>query len=360
MKKNILILSALLAFGYSCKKNTYENLPNGLYASIKTNKGEIIVHLNYEKAPVTVANFVTLAQGKNQHVSYPNFKGKPFFDGLKFHRVIPDFMIQTGDPSGMGTEGTGYMFKDEFSDLRFDKGGILAMANQGPATNSSQFFITSAETPWLERKHTIFGNVVGDGMAIVKKIVEDDYIENVSILRIGEASKKFDAMKVFNNYFIEKSSANSITPAEFQLLCNKKETYFKDLKLKSTKTPSGLQYIITEKGSGKKPSSGSPIKINYSGYLENGSLFDSSDEKNSKIYGKWDQARASQNAYKPIDFLAGKKEGLIPGFIEGIEKLNFGDKAVIFIPSNLGYGEIGAGNVIPPNTDLIFEIELIK
>ena len=166
MKKRILFVFLVIASFYSCK-DEHSNLPDGLYADIETNKGNIIVQLDYERAPITVANFVTLAEGKNEFVTNPNLKNRPFYDGLKFHRVIADFMIQGGDPLGTGSGDTGYKFKDEFSDLHFDKGGVLAMANNGPTTNSSQFFITHLETPWLDGKHTIFGHVVEKGMEVV-------------------------------------------------------------------------------------------------------------------------------------------------------------------------------------------------
>lgn len=366
MKKSILLAFALFASFYSCKDDK-NNLPDGLYAQIETNKGTIIVQLDYEKAPVTVANFISLAEGKNEFITNENLKNKPFYDGLKFHRVIKEFMIQSGDPLGTGSGDTGYKFKDEISDLKFDKGGVLAMANNGPATNSSQFFITHLETPWLEGKHTIFGQVVGNGMDVVNKIEQDDYIDKVSIIRNGEAAKKFDAVKTFRDYFSveaenqkKKLEQEAQLNAKYKVVFDQKVAYFTGLKAKATKTPSGLQYVITKKSGGKKPASGANIFIHYAGFLENGSLFDTSIEELAKTFGKYDPNRAAQNGYQPIPFQAGKKDGLIPGFIEGVEKLSFGDKAVLFIPSHLGYGEAGAGNVIPPNAYIIFEIELLE
>ena len=366
MKKNILFLFLMIFSLYGCKESK-NNLPDGLYAQIETNKGTIIVQLDYEKTPITVANFVTLAEGKNEFVTNENLKKKPFYDGLKFHRVIPEFMIQTGDPLGTGSGDAGYKFKDEITDMRFDKGGVLAMANSGPGTNSSQFFITHLETPWLDGRHTIFGHVVEKGMETVNKIVQDDYIKTITIIRNGEAAKKFDAVKTFSDYLAveaenqkNKLALEAAANAKYKTVIDQKLAYFSALKAKSTKTPSGLQYVITQKAGGKKPKSGANIYIHYSGFLENGTLFDSSVEAVAKAFGKYDEGRAAQNGYQPIPFQAGQKEGMIPGFIEGIEKLSFGDKAVIFIPSKLGYGEAGAGGVIPPNANIVFEIELLE
>ena len=370
MKKRFLIALAIIASFYSCKEEN-NNLPDGLYAKIETNKGEIIVQLDYEKAPITVANFVTLAEGKNAFVTNENIKNRPFYDGLKFHRVIENFMIQGGDPLGTGSGDAGYKFKDEITDARFDKAGILAMANSGPATNSSQFFITHLETPWLDGKHTIFGHVVGNGMEAVNKILQDDYMSKVTIIRNGDAAKKFDAVKVFHNYFIteaENQKKQAAIDAENKRVFNEKYKTVIDAKLKSfaalrakaTKTKSGLEFVITQKSGGKKPKIGTGIFIHYAGYLENGTLFDSSIESACKAFGTFDSNRAAQNGYQPIPFQAGKKHGMIPGFIEGIEQLSYGDKAVLFIPSKLGFAEAGAGEVIPPNANLIFEIELMK
>jgi len=367
MKKSILfLLLVLTSFLYSCKEEK-NNLPDGLYAKIETNKGTIITQLFYDKAPITVANFVTLAEGKNEFITNENLKNKPFFDGLKFHRVIPEFMIQTGDPLGTGSGDTGYKFKDEITEMKFDKGGVLAMANNGLATNSSQFFITHLETPWLEGKHTIFGQVVENGMEVVNKIEQGDYMEKVTIIRNGEAAKKFDAAKAFRDYYAveaenqkNKLAIEAALNAQYKAVFDKKVSEFTALKAKVTTTPTGLKYCITKKAGGKKPSAGANIFIHYAGYLENGSLFDSSIQEILKIYGKLDAARAAQGGYQPIPFQYGKKDGLIPGFIEGIEQLSFGDKATIFIPSRLGYGEAGANGVIPPNANIIFEIELLE
>jgi cyclophilin family peptidyl-prolyl cis-trans isomerase len=366
MKKQILLLLLLTASLYSCKEEK-NNLPDGLFAQIETNKGTIIVQLDYEKAPVTVANFVSLAEGKNEFITNENLKNKPFYDGLKFHRVLKEFMIQTGDPLGTGSGDTGYKFKDEISDLKFDKGGVLAMANGGPATNSSQFFITHLETPWLEGRHTIFGQVVEKGMDVVNKIEQNDFIKTITIIRNGEAAKKFDAVKTFQDYFAVESenqknklALERAANAKYQAVFDQKAAYFAAMKAKATTTPTGLKYVITKKAGGRKPSAGTNVYIHYAGFLENGSLFDSSIIDVLKTFGKLDESRAAQGGYQPLPFQIGKKDGMIPGFIEGIEQLSFGDKAVIFIPSKLGYGEAGAGSVIPPNANIIFEIELLE
>jgi len=368
MKKSLLLAFAALLFTtlYSCKEEK-NNLPDGLYAQIETNKGTITVQLFYDKTPITVANFVTLAEGKNEFITNENLKKRPFYDGLKFHRVIPEFMIQTGDPLGTGSGDTGYKFKDEITEMKFDKAGVLAMANNGPATNSSQFFITHLETPWLEGKHAIFGQVVENGMDVVNKIEQGDHMVKVTIIRNGEAAKKFDAVKTFRDYYAveaenqkNKLALEAAQNAKYQAVFDQKVAEFDALKAKASTTPTGLKYVITKKAGGKKPSAGANIFINYAGYLENGSLFDSSIPDILKMYGKLDASRAAQGGYQPIPFQAGKKDGLIPGFIEGIEQLSFGDKATIFIPSRLGYGEAGAGGVIPPNANIIFEIELLE
>lgn len=368
MKKHIYLALLLIASLMSCNKK-HSNLPDGLYAEIETNRGYILVELEYKKAPVTVANFITLAEGDNEFIVMDSLRGKAFFNGLKFHRVIKDFVIQSGDPLGTGSGDTGYKFKDEFSDLKFDKAGMLAMANNGPGTNSSQFFITRGETPWLDGLHTIFGRALQSDLEVVNKIEQDDFIKNITIIRNGEDAKKFDAQKTFYDYFKEESAiqkkkieaqqkAKLEYENKYKATLTQKITSFKQLKEKSTKTSTGLRYIITKKGTGKKPNTGSTVYIHYAGFLEDGMLFDTSQESTAKDFGKFIPEKAAAHQYVPIPFQFGKKDGLIPGFIEGIEKLSFGDKATIFIPSYLGYGEAGAGDLIPPNANIIFEIEL--
>lgn len=353
----------------------------GIFATIATNKGTIVVQLEYQKTPITVANFISLAEGKNTFVTNEKLKAKPFYDGLKFHRVIKDFMIQGGDPSGNGSGGPGFAFKDEITDLKFDKGGILAMANSGPATNGSQFFITHKDTPWLTGVHTIFGHVV-QGMDIVNLIAQDDVILKVTITRKGNSAKAFDAPKVFSDYYANKAEdakkqalidaenqkkqaaieaeAKKVYLEKYGSVINAKAAYLASVKAAGTKTESGLVYKITEKGTGVKPADGTTFNFNYAGYFEDGTLFDSNYEEVAKAYGKHDANRAAQNGYKPFPFEAGKKDGMIPGFLEGLNLISYGDKAVIFIPSNLAYGERGAGGVIPPNATLVFEIEMLE
>jgi cyclophilin family peptidyl-prolyl cis-trans isomerase len=355
---------------------------DGLFVQFETTKGTIVCQLEYQKTPVTVANFVTLIEGKNPFITDEKLKGKPYYDGLKFHRVIPEFMIQGGDPAGNGSGGCGYSFKDEFiPELKFDKGGILAMANSGPATNSSQFFITHKETAWLNGKHTIFGHVVS-GMEVVNAIQQDNVMNKVTIIRKGADAKKFDAVKVFSDYFgnkgedmkkqaaadAESRAKKEIVDAEAKKVYDQqyapvkaaKVKYLAEVKATSTTSPSGLQYKFIKKGAGKKPADGANVFIHYAGYLEDGSLFDSSYEDVVKAYGKYDANRAAQNGYNPFPFQAGKKDGLIPGFLEGLNLMSFDDKAVLFIPAALGYGAQGAGGVIPPNANITFELEMFE
>jgi cyclophilin family peptidyl-prolyl cis-trans isomerase len=361
--KTRLILLLLTATLFSCQ-DKYADLPDGLYAEIVTSKGIIVAQLEFEKTPVTVANFVSLAEGKNAFVS-ENLRNKPFYNGLKFHRVIADFMIQGGDPLGNGSGDAGYKFKDEITDLRHDKPGILSMANSGPATNSSQFFITHIPTPWLDGKHTVFGHVVLNGMETVNKVVQDDSLISITIIRKGKEAKKFDAVKVFSNYFNNSATETKQIEQEYtdtyKTVIDEKVAFFQKSKAEAIKTSSGLQYVIIEKGTGKKPANGTPIFIDYAGFFENGTLFDSSMERVSRDFGKYDETRKAQGGYQPLAFQAGRKDGMIPGFLEGLDKLSIGDRALLFIPSNLAYGEAGVGNgLIPPNTPLIFDITLVE
>jgi len=357
MKPISVIFASLIILFTSCSKS-YDQLKEGIFADIKTSKGNVIVKLEYEKVPNTVANFITLSEGKNPFVS-EEFKSKPFYDGLKFHRVIADFMIQGGDPNGDGSGGPGYKFKDEFHpDLKHSKAGILSMANAGPGTNGSQFFITHKKTPWLDNMHSVFGEVI-DGLNVINTIESDDIIENITIVRIGSEAKKFDAIKVFKNYYSKVAKEQKEAEEKAKVLAESKILEINDLKVNGTKSKSGLIYKIVSTGSGKKPKIGSKIYINYAGFFENGLQFDTTIEDSAKQFGTYNPNKAAQNGYAPYPVIFGNLQ-FIPGFIEGINLLNFDGKAKLFIPSNLAYGEQGAGGIIPPNANIYFEIELLE
>ena len=304
----------------------------GIFATISTNKGDIVLELEYKKTPVTVANFIALAEGKNTFVTNEKLKGKPFFDGLKFHRVIKDFMIQGGDPSGNGSGGPGYAFKDEITDLKHNKAGILSMANSGPTTNGSQFFITHKETPWLDGKHTVFGHVT-EGMNVVNSIAANDVITKVTIVRKGALAKKFDAPKVFADYFNNKSedqkkqdlinAENKAKKAALEAEAKKaytekygpvvaaKKAYLATTRATATTTPTGLAYKIIQKGTGVKPANGTTFYFHYAGYFEDGTLFDSSYEDICKNSGKFDENHAAQYGYQAFPIEAGQEDGVI-------------------------------------------------
>lgn len=328
--KSILVVLSFVGISYA-----QNNKQEGIFAEINTVKGKIVVELEYKKTPITVANFISLAEGKNPKAD-AKFKGKPYYNGLKFHRVIADFMIQGGCPDGKGTGGPGYKFDDEIVvDLKHSGKGILSMANAGPATNGSQFFITHKATPWLDGKHTVFGQVVS-GLEVVDKITQDDVITSVKIIRVGKEAKKFNAEKTFADYFAKKEIAEKEAIEKQKAAKEKALKEFKN----AASTASGLKYIVLQEGTGNKPVATSNVKVHYTGMFLDGIVFDSSVQRG-----------------ETIDFGLNQ---VIKGWIEGIQLMPEGSKYKFYIPSNLAYGEKGAGGVIPPNADLIFEIELIK
>ncbi|WP_333695007.1 peptidylprolyl isomerase [Flavobacterium sp.] len=333
MKKVYLSLILLLSFGLQAQTE------NGIYAEISTLKGKILLKLEYEKTPITVANFISLAEGTNPSVS-DEFKGKPFFNGLKFHRVISNFMIQGGDPTGTGSGGPGYRFMDEITDLKHDKAGILSMANAGPATNGSQFFITHAPQPHLDGKHTVFGRVIS-GQDIVNAISQNDVMDKITIIRVGTAAKQFDAPKVFNSRLELELAAKKKKEEALQAEKTKFTDYVKKTFPTAKILPSGLAYIIEKPGTGDNVKAGNDVSVHYLGELANGDKFDSSYDRN-----------------QPIDFKLGVGR-VIPGWEEGIALLNKGAKAKLIIPFWLAYGENGRPPVIPAKATLIFTTELV-
>lgn len=339
-----LFLLTIIIMSISCI-DEYPNLDEGLYAKFKTNYGEFIAELYYDKAPMTVGNFVSLAEGTNPKVK-DEFKGKKFYDSLIFHRVMKDFMIQGGDPTGTGMGDPGYKFPDEtLPELKHDTLGILSMANSGPNTNGSQFFITHKATPWLDGKHTVFGKIeegfnIVDSIANVKtaaanKPVDDVVIETIEIIRKGKKAKDFIAADAFNKGITEFEEEKARKEAELNA---KIENEYGDY----NQTESGLRYKITELNeSGKSPKSGDVVSVHYEGRLLDGKVFDSSFKRD-----------------KPIEFPLGQRR-VIAGWDEGIALLKTGEKATLVIPPDLGYGLRGAGGVIPPNAYLVFDVELV-
>ena len=307
-------------------------MQNGLYAKFNTTKGNILVALEYKKTPGTVGNFVALAEGNLENAVKP--QGTPYYNGLKFHRVIPDFMIQGGCPNGTGAGGPGYKFDDEFHpDLKHNGPGVLSMANSGPGTNGSQFFITHVETPWLDNKHTVFGKVES-GQNVVDAIAQGDEIKSIEIIRQGEDATAFNAIEAFRRFEGEREKRIAGEKAKQEAALEKVAAGF-------NKTDSGLRYQIIQKGTGAKAEKGKTVSVHYKGQLMDGTVFDSSYKRN-----------------QPIDFPLGIGQ-VIAGWDEGISLLNVGDKARLVIPSHLGYGSHGAGGVIPPNANLIFDVELM-
>ena len=304
----------------------------GIYAKFTTSKGDILVQLEQEKVPGTVGNFVALAEG-NLENSVKD-QGTPYYNGLKFHRVIPDFMIQGGCPLGTGTGNPGYKFDDEFHpDLKHDAPGKLAMANSGPATNGSQFYITHVPTPWLDGKHTVFGSVI-EGQDIVDTIAQGDELTAVEIIKVGADAEAFNAVEAFRTFEGSREKREAEAKAAQKEMLDKVAAGYDE-------TASGLRYQILQKGEGKKATKGAGVSVHYKGQLLDGTVFDSSYKRK-----------------QPIDFNVGVGQ-VISGWDEGIQLLQVGDKARFVIPSNLAYGSAGAGGVIPPDATLIFDVELM-
>lgn len=307
-------------------------MQDGIYANITTEKGTIKIKLTHDKTPGTVGNFVALAEGNLENEVKP--QGTPYYDGLTFHRVIPDFMVQGGDPNGTGAGGPGYNFDDEFHpDLKHTGPGVLSMANAGPGTNGSQFFITHVETPWLDNKHTVFGYVM-EGQDVVDAVTQGDTMQKVEIERVGEEAEKWNAVEAFRQFNGAKAEREvSAIKAQEELLTSISEGF--------SETESGLRYQIIQEGSGVKPKTGQTVAVHYKGMFPDGLEFDNSYKRGN-----------------PIEFPIGTGQ-VISGWDEGIQLLKVGDKARFVIPSHLAYGTQGAGGVIPPNATLLFDVELM-
>ncbi|MEP3921719.1 peptidylprolyl isomerase, partial [Nonlabens ulvanivorans] len=382
MKKvhGLLLLLAVILTAASCE-DKYADAPDGIYAEIVTDKGTMLAELYYEAAPLTVANYVALAEGNHPQLGVDSLKGKPYYDGLLFHRVMKDFMIQGGDYTGTGSGNVGYKFDQEIVDtLNHNAKGILSMANAGPNTNGTQFFIMHKETPFLNGKYNVFGKVV-EGLAVIDSIaavpvnaqannrpIDDVKMQTIRIIRKGKAAKKWDAVEVFKTVQEDKAMAAQEAAellqkrmAQAPEMQAKKAAQLKEWKAKATKLKDSdvLVYKISE-GSGVQPAMGSEVFIDYSGFFMDGKLFDTSDVEIAQTYGNYNERKDQAGAYQeiPVKYDPATPMGAV-GFKYAYLTMNYGDKIVAFVPSDLGYGERGAGNVIPPNTELIFEMEIL-
>lgn len=337
----ILLMLLISISTISCNKNeertmSNTNLEDGLYAKFKTDKGDITLVLEFEKTPMTVTNFVALAEGT---MTSSSREGR-YYDGLNFHRVIADFMIQGGCPLGTGTGGPGYKFEDEIdATLKHNSAGILSMANAGPGTNGSQFFITHGPTPHLDGKHTVFGHVV-EGQDVVDSIAQGDKIQSVEIIRVGAKAEAFVAnQKSFDDL---RASADERATERFKKANEETIKTIKEMFPEAKVSDSGIYYTILEDGSGDKPSKGATVSVHYTGKFMNEQVFDSSVSRG-----------------EPIEFPVGMGH-VIPGWDETILDMQVGEERTVVIPPNLAYGERGYPGAIPPNSWLIFEVELVE
>lgn len=332
--KKIFALTSLMVFALSifAAEDPKWRETDGLYAAIFTSKGLMVSRLEYKKVPYTVGNFVALTEGKMPNSGRPT--GQPFYDGLTFHRCIPNFMIQGGDGAQSKFFNPAYTFEDEFNpELTHDGPGVMSMANAGPNTNNTQFFITHVGTPWLNNKHSIFGKLV-EGQNVVISMANGDRIDSIRIIRIGEDAKKFDGMKAFNSRVKKQNGIDDAWTKAFEDKVRLKSKKF-------TSTETGLCYAITKQGTGAKAANGKKVVLHYTAKLFDGTKFDASYDRNT-----------------PYEFTLGAGQ-VMRGWDEGIANLNVGTKAIIYIPWYLGYGNNAAGP-IPAKTDLIYEVEILE
>lgn len=380
IKKALTTLIVLVVLANISCQEKYPDLEDGLYAEFVTNKGTMLAELYYDKVPVTVANFVALAEGNHPMVK-DEYKGKRYYDGITFHRVVNNFMIQGGDPTASGTGDPGYKFPDEFHpDLKHDKPGVLSMANPGRDANGSQFFIMEKEWPSLDNRHAVFGQViegmdVHDSISNVKVIdparrnhkpIEDVVITQLNIIRKGKDAKFFDAPKVFEEEMpkiIEKREQQEAEAKKkaAELAKKAKEEWLKkneSLDGRRIDSPTGMAMIFTHESDGVQPKSTDRVKIDCAGYFENGELFWTTWEEVAKQNGKLDERQAKAGQYVPFTMPYNETASLVAGFREAMLNMKVGDKARVFIPYYLGYGDAGRAPLIPPKTNLVFDIEI--
>lgn len=384
LKKTIQILLLFALFTATACKEEYPDLKDGLYAEIVTNMGTMVIELDYVNAPITVANFVSLAEGTNTLVDSA-YLGKKYYNGLTFHRIIKDFMIQGGDPTGTGSGNPGYKFNNEISEnLKHDKAGTISMANSGPNTNGSQFFITDKETPFLDGGYNVFG-YIAQGETVLHEIasvptgkdgMEKDRplkpveMTEINIIRKGSDAKAFDAPKVFKNHFVDAEKAQKILEQQMEEkireMEEKSSAAAADMKPalesyegKAKALSSGLKLYTITAGTGDKPKLNDEVNLFYQGYFTDGQLFDSNVRDVEERYGMLNEQKDQRGMYAPMPMPINPNAQMIPGFKDAVNTMRVGDKVFAYLPSHLAYGDRGSGR-IEPNTDLIFIIEMVS
>lgn len=369
LTKFFKILSLILVISLTSCKTQYPDLEDGIYAEFITNKGTMVAKLEIEKTPITVANFVSLAEGNNTMVDN-KYKDKKYYDGTIFHRVMDGFIIQGGDPTGTGFGNPGYKFNDEFHpDLKHDKTGILSMANPGLNSNGSQFFITEVANPSLDNVHTVFGELIiglniQDSISNVPvdkkyKPLKDVVLKELNIIRKGKVAKQFDAPTVFKNHFAEVERLVKENAEKAEAITKSSREKFDTQEAKATVLESGLKYFITEKGTGEKLKQGDKALTHYAVYFEDGKLLETSKLEIAEALDAVNEKRKKADRYQPINVEITPDAPVVAGLKEGIKQLSVGDKATVFIPYHLAYGEYGIRG-IPGKTNLVFEVEIIE
>ena len=378
-----LKLLLLILFIFSCNSAKYEGLKDGLYAEIQTNKGDILLELYYEDVPMTVASFVSLAEGNNNKVP-DSIKGKKYYDGIRFHRVVNNFIIQAGDPTETGKGFPGYRFGDEFpvdetNEYIYSHNdyGMLSMGNSGPDTNGSQFFITNTPSQHLDGKHTVFGKTIINSLqlkalkkqfsdtlilrraidslrlTVVNSIAQFDTIKTIEIIRIGDDAKKFDAPKVLEEemvlYDLGEEGRQKIKDAIEEkryndYVANKNAFYSKLDESNAIKTASGLGFLVLKNNpKGQKVVDFKTIKAHFSLFLADGKKIQSTEDTGAPLVFRLDD----------------KQKPLITGFAEGLRMMREGEMARLFVPYYIGFGEAAYGP-FPAKSDLVFEVQIIE
>lgn len=378
-----LKLLLLIPFIFSCNSAKYEGLKDGLYAEIQTNKGDILLELYYEDVPMTVASFVSLAEGNNNKVP-DSIKGKKYYDGLRFHRVVNNFIIQAGDPTETGKGFPGYRFGDEFpvdetNEYIYSHNdyGMLSMGNSGPDSNGSQFFITKTPSQHLDGKHPVFGKTTVNSLQlnelkkqfsnpialkkaidsvrllVVNSIVQFDTIKKIKIIRIGEEAKNFDAPKVFEEEMVQyelgeegrQKIKDAIEEKRYnEYLVNKNAFFTKLDESNAVKTSSGLGFLVLKSNpKGQKVVDFKSIKAHFSLFLADGKKIQSTEDSGAPLVFRLDD----------------KQRPMITGFAEGVRMMKEGEKARLFVPYYIGFGEAAYGP-FPAKSDLVFEVEIIE